>query len=260
MKLLSLVLICGVILAGCGGEKQADKPSVKIPSTAPGSSNPGAIKDEIKKTDIVIGKDKRVAENGDQVWMVYTGTVKNGTKPFDQNTDLVHPPYNFTLGQGMVIKGWDLGILGMHPGGKRKLEVPASLAYGSDTMNGIPPNSDLVFTVELAGLVKAGEEVVIDMETLKPGTGERKVKVGDKVEISYKGYLSNGKLVKESMTTFVVGKKELLPCIEKGVQGMKIGGERKITAPPLTAFANSEASGIPANSLMVFEVQLKAFK
>ena len=77
----------------------------------------------------------------------YTGTLQNGTK-FDSSVDR-GKPYQFRLGSGSVIKGWDEGLLGMKVGGKRKLTIPAALGYGARGSANIPPNSTLLFDVEL---------------------------------------------------------------------------------------------------------------
>ena len=93
-------------------------------------------------TTLSPGKGPAV-KTGDKVSMHYVGTVPDGTK-FDASRD--HgKPFEFTLGQGMVIKGWDQGIVGMKVGEKRKLVIPPSLAYGPRGRPGIPPNSTLVF-------------------------------------------------------------------------------------------------------------------
>jgi peptidylprolyl isomerase len=86
------------------------------------------------------------AKAGDIVAVHYRGTLKDGTE-FDSS--LARKPISFPLGQGRVIKGWDLGIAGMKVGGLRKLEIPAKLAYGERAKGKIPANSDLTFTVEL---------------------------------------------------------------------------------------------------------------
>ncbi len=88
------------------------------------------------------------AKSGDNVEVHYTGWLTNGTK-FDSSLDRKRP-FSFQLGAGQVIKGWDEGVAGMKPGGKRKLTIPAALGYGSRGAGGvIPPNADLVFEVEL---------------------------------------------------------------------------------------------------------------
>ncbi|HJT77251.1 MAG TPA: FKBP-type peptidyl-prolyl cis-trans isomerase [Gemmataceae bacterium] len=88
------------------------------------------------------------AKAGDNVEVHYTGWLTNGTK-FDSSHDR-NRPFSFRLGAGQVIQGWDEGVAGMKPGGKRKLTIPASLGYGSRGAGGvIPPNADLVFEVEL---------------------------------------------------------------------------------------------------------------
>jgi FKBP-type peptidyl-prolyl cis-trans isomerase len=120
-------------------------------SAAPAASVPAASVTELKKDDEKVGTGP-ACKSGDTVRVHYTGTLLNGTK-FDSSRDR-NEPFEFTLGQGMVIKGWDEGVVGMKKGGKRKLTIPSDKAYGpAGSPPKIPPNSPLVFDVELVEIV-----------------------------------------------------------------------------------------------------------
>ena len=126
-------------------EKPEAKPSAKPEAKAPPES-------PMTKTDLVVGKGPE-AKAGDVVSVHYVGTLTDG-KEFDASKK--HgKPFEFPLGRGQVIKGWDEGVVGMKVGGKRKLVIPPSKAYGA---NGappvIPPFATLVFEVELLEIKK----------------------------------------------------------------------------------------------------------
>ncbi|PFH56559.1 hypothetical protein XA68_16332 [Ophiocordyceps unilateralis] len=95
--------------------------------------------------DRVIGKGRTV-KNGDTVGVRYIGKLDNGQQ-FDANK--TGKPFSFKVGKGQVIKGWDVGIVGMAVGGERRLIMPANMGYGSKSMPGIPANSQLTFDVKL---------------------------------------------------------------------------------------------------------------
>lgn len=102
---------------------------------------------DLEIIDTEIGTGKTVVK-GALVIAHYEGFLENGTK-FDSSLDR-GKPFQFVIGSGRVIKGWDQGIMGMKVGGKRTLKVPSHLAYGERKIGDmIPPNSNLLFHVEL---------------------------------------------------------------------------------------------------------------
>jgi len=100
----------------------------------------------LKYIDLVEGSGPS-PEPGKTISVNYTGTLQNGTV-FDSSAKQ-GKPYSFRIGTGVVIKGWDEGLMSMKVGGKRKLTIPPSLAYRDQRSGMIPPNSTLIFEVEL---------------------------------------------------------------------------------------------------------------
>jgi len=132
----ALALFCLVSLVACGGGGDS-------PSTPSGG---GTLVIE----DLVVGTGATAA-SGNTVSVHYLGTLTNGQK-FDSSYDRGQP-FVFRLGVGQVIPGFDQGIVGMKEGGKRRLTIPPSLAYGSTGNGPIPPNATIVFEVELVSIV-----------------------------------------------------------------------------------------------------------
>jgi FKBP-type peptidyl-prolyl cis-trans isomerase FkpA len=109
---------------------------------------------ELMIEDLVTG-DGPEAKIGDTVSVHYTGWLFDGTK-FDSSLDR-NQPFEFTIGEGRVIRGWEEGIPGMRSGGKRQLTIPADMAYGPTGSGSIPPNATLIFEVELLEIMAAFE-------------------------------------------------------------------------------------------------------
>ncbi len=205
----------------------------------------------LQKTDVVVGKGA-MAKAGDHVTVDYTGKLTNG-KQFD--TSIGRGPFSFTLGEGQVIKGWDLGVQGMRIGGKRKLVIPASLGYGATGAGAdIPPNATLVFDVTLRSIEK------VDITVLKRGSGPV-AKTGDTVSIDYTGTLkSTGKQFDSSKgrqpISFQLGG-GVIPGFTMGVTGMRVGEKRKIVIPYALAYGEAgRPPVIPAKADLIFEIEL----
>lgn len=115
----------------------------KAPSAKPEDPGPK----ELQKEDLEKGTGPE-AKKGDKVKVHYTGRLLKTNAKFDSSVG--KDPFPFTIGKGGVIKGWDQGVPGMKVGGKRKLTIPADLAYGAKgSPPKIPPNAALVFEIEL---------------------------------------------------------------------------------------------------------------
>jgi peptidylprolyl isomerase len=173
------ILILALALAACGKQAKDTRDSASGPAPAaeqtttetqpaPAKATPaanGKISKDLKKKpavpkpagspptklvveDVVTGNGKQ-ARKGDKVSVEYVGVAFSTGEQFDASWDNGQP-FDFTLGQRMVIPGWDQGVAGMKVGGRRKLTIPADLAYGAQgSPPAIGPNETLVFVVDL---------------------------------------------------------------------------------------------------------------
>jgi peptidylprolyl isomerase len=144
-----LLFVTFTLLAAAAALAQTAKTDTSAPTkvTGAGKNTP----DGLQYWDIKVGAGP-VAVQGKPVQVHYTGWLTSGKK-FDSSVDS-GKPFTFTLGAGQVIKGWDEGVSGMKVGGKRQLKIPPALGYGAQGVGPIPPNSILIFDVELLGVSK----------------------------------------------------------------------------------------------------------
>lgn len=157
----SLIAASVVLVQGCSqsennSQNQAQAPADQASQAAPmadagaGDANTVTTPSGLQYIDIVQGSGQS-PKPGQTVTVHYTGVLANGTK-FDSSVDRGQP-FEFVIGQGQVIKGWDEGVMSMKVGGKRKLTIPPELGYGSRGAGGaIPPGATLIFDVELLGV------------------------------------------------------------------------------------------------------------
>ena len=150
----SSALTIAVIWSAVHGKSDAAQVACAQTSVAaqnaalPDVYKPPAAVTTLQKTDLTTGSGK-TAKSGDCLVVQYYGTLARDGSVFDENFDKASA-FQFQLGQGQVISGWDLGLVGMKVGGTRRLVIPASLAYGDQGAGAaIPPNADLVFVVKL---------------------------------------------------------------------------------------------------------------
>lgn len=136
-SLLAACCVAVLSLSACGGGGGDSSAPVAVASPA-----------SLVATDLVTGTGATAA-SGSKLTVNYTGWLYSASATDNKGTQFDSGAISFTLGAGAVIQGWDQGLVGMKVGGKRRLAIPASLAYGSSGRGPIPPNAGLLFEVEL---------------------------------------------------------------------------------------------------------------
>jgi peptidylprolyl isomerase len=271
--------VCAATLVACGGGGPKDN-TVVIPPQP-----------EYSVTADKVGTGDRPAEAGDTVVIKFTGYLYDAaTKGKGAKVDVsASPTVTFTVGVGAVRPGWDQTLLGMRAGGTRTAILPQNLAYGAGsrdkvTINGVeypayPAYSAFVYDFEMVSVIKA---VVVPSTTFTDapvGTGAEAV-AGKTASVKYTGWLydptaANGKgkqfdsNVSASTTLDVVVDANPLQVITGfniGIKGMKVGGKRTVVIPayqaygPVIKYDAAGAVSIPANSNLVFDIELIAVK
>lgn len=162
-RLLLLLLalpIASVLLAACGGddddgetpnggETATNEPATPTPAAMPEFTDPITTDSGLRYEDIVEGSGPE-PQTGQRLTVHYTLYFTDGTR-YQSSLD-AGQPFTFVLGVGQVIKGWDEGLATMKAGGQRLMYIPSALAYGSRGQGAIPPDTDLIFLVELLSI------------------------------------------------------------------------------------------------------------
>lgn len=265
-------IICFLFIASFSGVAIAQKEKNKaVKEKAPQfvTTASGLQYAIIKKGD---GK-KPVA--GDKVSVHYTGKLTNDTV-FDSSFKR-NQPFSFKLGAGQVIKGWDEGIALLHVGDKAILKIPSVLGYGERGAGPmIPPNSDLIFEVELLAITEApkpydvkGKDTITTPEGMKyilvkeNKTGAKATN-GDKVKVHYTGYLLDGKMFDSSVDRgtpfeFPLGKGRVIRGWDLAFSVLRKGEKARLILPASLAYGDRGIGPIPANSTLIFDVEFIDF-
>jgi peptidylprolyl isomerase len=214
-------------------------------------------------------------EVGELVSVHYTGWLEDGTQ-FDSSVDRGQP-FQFPLGQGMVIQGWDEGLALLKEGGKGRLIIPPELGYGPAGSGGvIPPDATLIFDVELIEILPGPPEdpediALSDYTETDSGLMYYDLAVGDgsvpeegqQLLIHYTGWLEDGTQFDSSLNrgqpiVIVLGSEQALEGWHEALATMNIGGKRQIIVPPELAFGDEGAGGgiIPPDETLVFQLEL----
>ena len=222
---------------------------------------------ELIKIDTKPGEGAE-AQAGQTVVVHYTGwlydenAADNKGSKFDSSLDR-NEPFDFPLGAGRVIRGWDEGVQGMKEGGVRTLLIPPEMGYGaSGAGDDIPPNATLVFEVKLLNVIRT--EIV----DTRLGDGAE-AHAGQQVSVHYTGWLYNkaapenkgvkfdSSLDRDEPFDFPLGQGHVIQGWDMGVQGMKVGGQRTLIIPSEMGYGRRGAGGvIPPNAKLLFEVEL----
>jgi FKBP-type peptidyl-prolyl cis-trans isomerase len=267
------------------GAKFGQKPTV--------AKGEGAPSDDLQVSTPVKGSGTTV-EKGDVITANYLGTIYKSGAVFDNSYDQ-KKPITTQIGTGSVIKGWDKALVGKKEGSRVEMVVPPSLGYGKRAVGSIPANSTLVFVVDIVGtkdvpdsakgkavqptdanLPKVGANTDGKAPSIEVPTGKATpkklvgdyviegsgpaVKATDTLLVKYKGVLwSTGKEFDSTYakdTTARLPLSEVVKGFSQGLVGKKVGSRVLLVIPPGLGNGSAAQGGIPANSTLVFSVDI----
>ncbi|MFC1476938.1 FKBP-type peptidyl-prolyl cis-trans isomerase [candidate division KSB1 bacterium] len=213
------------------------------------------------KYEIITEGTGDIPVQGDVVSVHYTGVLLDGTK-FDSSLDR-NMPFNFMTGVGNVIKGWDEIVVLMTTGSKWRVTIPSELAYGETGNASIPPNSDLIFELELRDIVKETftTDSGIQYTIIEAGNGPIPDQ-GQKVSVHYNVWLPpdwrklDSSFFRGTPYTVEVGVSGVIKGWHEVLSIMPVGSRWKVLIPSDLAYGPAGRSEIPPNTDLTFEMQL----
>jgi len=240
-----MLSVLGLSLVGC------QKPAAK--------TNPGDFQELSSKT-LKEGSGHKIGE-GDIVYIQYRGSFING-QVFDTNIERAdRPPFAMTIGRLGSIKGLQEALKGKQKGGQYEFKIPSSLAYGkSGQAPNIPPDTGLIFYVEVLDVVPKDEPDVVTSKDITVGTGPAAA-TNDKFFYHFQAFYVDGKKIDDSRLrkpepeSFVIGKRQAIPGVDYGVIGMKAGGKRRLEIPPAMAWGEVGFFTVAVNQKLIIEIE-----
>ncbi|MGZ4055751.1 MAG: FKBP-type peptidyl-prolyl cis-trans isomerase, partial [Bacteroidia bacterium] len=214
---------------------------------------------------------------GDKVVVNYTGKLTNDTV-FDSSLKPGRKPFEFVVGTGQVIKGWDEAFQLLQEGDKATIKFGPDLGYGANAQGIIPANSTLIFDVELIKVVQAAHKWdVKGKDTIKTASGLKYIMVkenkngakaepGTIVDFHFSGYLIDGKkfdssVEREKPMSVKIGQHQLLPGWDEGISLLREGEKAELIIPSALALgAQGHPPIIPANADLVMDIEILKVK
>lgn len=212
-------------------------------------------------------------EPGMQVRVHYAGYLGSDNTRFDSSYER-NEPIMFTLGRNMVIRGWEEALINLRVGDKARVWIPSELAYGDKGRGPIPPNTDLIFDLEVLDgeqLFKPEKTSLAHKDTIeidsglqiimiRDGTGELPAR-GSVLVVHYSGYLSDGTLFDSSLQRsvpirFVYATGQVLRGWDEGFAYLNKGAKARLIIPPHLAYGDRGAGPIPPKETLIFDVEL----
>jgi len=249
-----------LVLTSCGSSRKTTLQPVVY-------QTPSGVKIEIIKP----GSGPK-AEAGNMVSVHYTGRLTNDSV-FDDSRKRGRP-IRFTLGKGQVIKGWDEAIAYLHQGDIARITIPPDMAYGDRDLGVIPPNSTLIFDIELLEVIPIVKPEPFNVYGLDTTTYESGLKIivirkgegptakpGDKVTVHYSGYFTDGRMFDSSVErampiSLKAGTGQVIKGWDEALLKLPKGTKARIILPPALAYGDREIGPIPANSTLVFDIEI----